>query len=47
MLKYFLWLIGVIIWNYGVPSALPIMDILMAIILKYIFELDKLYLNKT
>ena len=47
MYKYFLWLLGVIIWNYGVPSALPLMDITMAVILKHIFELDKLNFYKT
>ena len=40
MKKYMLWLLGVIIWNYGYPVALPIYDIGMAVVLKHVFDLD-------
>jgi len=30
---YILWLVGVIIWNFGYPSARPIEDVIAAIIL--------------
>ena len=30
---YLIWLIGVIAWNFGVPNALPIEDVIVAIIL--------------
>tara|TARA_B100002051_G_C16242796_1_gene395781 strand:+ start:226 stop:366 length:141 start_codon:yes stop_codon:yes gene_type:complete len=30
---YIIWLIGVILWNFGYPSAKPIEDILAAIVL--------------
>ena len=30
---YIIWLIGVIIWNFGVPDASPIEDVVVAIIL--------------
>ena len=30
---YFIWLIGVIIWNFGVPKASPIEDVIVAIFL--------------
>ena len=30
---YLIWLIGVILWNFGYPSAKPIEDILAAIVL--------------
>ena len=39
MKKYMLWLLGVIIWNFGYPGALPIYDGGMAIILKQVFNL--------
>ena len=28
---YLIWLIGVIVWNYGVPQATPLEDVLVAI----------------
>ena len=27
---YFIWLIGVILWNFGFPSAQPIEDVITA-----------------
>tara|TARA_Y100000741_G_scaffold285645_1_gene225443 strand:+ start:278 stop:415 length:138 start_codon:yes stop_codon:yes gene_type:complete len=30
---YIIWLIGVIVWNFGVPTASPIEDVLVAILL--------------
>ena len=30
---YIIWLIGVIIWNFGVPQARPLEDVLVAILL--------------
>jgi len=30
---YIIWLVGVIIWNFGYPSAKPIEDVIAAIIL--------------
>jgi hypothetical protein len=33
MKVYIIWLLGVIFWNYGVPGAAPIEDVLVAIIL--------------
>ena len=30
---YFIWLIGVILWNFGYPIATPIEDVVMAILL--------------
>ena len=30
---YIIWLVGVIIWNFGYPSAKPIEDVIVAIIL--------------
>ncbi len=42
-MKYFIWILSVIIWNYLFPNAEPIYDVLMAIILKHIFDLKNLY----
>ncbi|MAK18848.1 MAG: hypothetical protein CMI72_00550 [Candidatus Pelagibacter sp.] len=33
MKLYIIWLIGVIIWNFGVPQASPLEDVLVAILL--------------
>ncbi len=30
---YFIWLIGVILWNFGYPIATPIEDVVVAILL--------------
>ena len=30
---YIIWLVGVILWNFGVPEAAPIEDVLVAIVL--------------
>ena len=39
MKKNMLWFLGVIIWNFGYPGALPIYDVGMAISLKQVFNL--------
>jgi hypothetical protein len=33
---YVIWLIGVIAWNFGFPSAPPIADVIMAILLSFV-----------
>jgi hypothetical protein len=33
MIVYIIWLIGVIGWNFSVPNASPIEDVIIAIIL--------------
>jgi|TARA_Y100001949_G_C15729378_1_gene218717 hypothetical protein len=30
---YIIWLIGVVIWNFGVPNASPLEDVIVAILL--------------
>ena len=32
---YLIWLIGVIIWNFSVPNAAPIEDVIVAIVLSF------------
>ena len=42
---YFIWLIGVIVWNYGFPQATPFLDVLAAIILSFLSIGLKKYLK--
>ena len=35
MKVYIIWLIGVILWNYGFPNATPTEDVIVAIILSF------------
>tara|TARA_Y100000814_G_scaffold191175_1_gene140140 strand:- start:538 stop:684 length:147 start_codon:yes stop_codon:yes gene_type:complete len=39
---FLIWLILVIVWNFGVPNALPIYDVLVAIGLFFV----SMFLNK-
>ncbi|MDC3186270.1 hypothetical protein OA965_01315 [Candidatus Pelagibacter sp.] len=39
---YTVWLIGVIIWNFGFPNAIPLADVIAAILLSFL----SLILNK-
>ena len=41
--KYILWFVGVIVWNLGVPGAKPIMDIVAALFLRHIVDLDRFF----
>tara|TARA_B100001540_G_scaffold265903_1_gene246666 strand:- start:5560 stop:5712 length:153 start_codon:yes stop_codon:yes gene_type:complete len=43
---YLIWLIGVIIWNYGFPKASPLEDVLVAIVLSFFSIVLKKYLIK-
>ena len=45
MKVFIIWLIGVIIWNFGYPSASPIEDVLAAIILSYVSMYLKKYIK--
>jgi hypothetical protein len=41
ILYWITWLILVILWNFGYPVAEPIYDVLVAIVLSFIFILIK------
>tara|TARA_B100000749_G_C18044796_1_gene308859 strand:- start:338 stop:478 length:141 start_codon:yes stop_codon:yes gene_type:complete len=43
---YLIWLVGVIAWNYGVPQATPLEDVLVAITLSFLSIGLKKYLIK-
>jgi hypothetical protein len=45
MKVYIIWIIGVILWNFGVPSATPIEDVLVAIILSILSGVLKKYIK--
>jgi hypothetical protein len=45
MKVYIIWLIGVIIWNFGFPNALPIEDVIAAILLSILSIGLKKYLK--
>tara|TARA_B100001175_G_scaffold314619_1_gene324357 strand:+ start:509 stop:649 length:141 start_codon:yes stop_codon:yes gene_type:complete len=36
MKVYIIWLIGVVLWNFGYPMAKPIEDVVAAILLSFI-----------
>tara|TARA_B100000965_G_scaffold172555_1_gene144176 strand:+ start:403 stop:543 length:141 start_codon:yes stop_codon:yes gene_type:complete len=36
MKVYIIWLVGVVLWNYGYPIAKPIEDVVAAILLSFI-----------
>ena len=42
---YFIWLTGVILWNFVYPSAKPIEDVIAAIVLSFISIGLKKYLK--
>ena len=42
---YIIWLVGVVLWNFGYPSANPIEDVMAAIILSLISMGLKKYLK--
>ena len=44
---YTIWLIGVILWNFGYPEATALMDVLAAIVLSFISLGLKKYLKIT
>jgi len=33
---YIIWLIGVIIWNFGFPNAPPVTDVIAAVLLSFV-----------
>tara|TARA_B100001063_G_scaffold102594_1_gene95771 strand:- start:304 stop:444 length:141 start_codon:yes stop_codon:yes gene_type:complete len=36
MLIYIIWLLGVILWNFGFPNAIPIADVSVAVLLSFL-----------
>ena len=50
-LNWLVWLILVILWNFGFPEATPLQDVIVAVILSLLFIIIRLirsrYLHKT
>ena len=42
---YLIWLIGVILWNFGFPNAIPFADVIAAILLSFLSIGLKKYLK--
>ncbi len=42
---YIIWLIGVIIWNFGYPEASPLLDVIVAILLSFLSLVLKNYIR--
>tara|TARA_Y100001970_G_C13994682_1_gene730088 strand:- start:227 stop:367 length:141 start_codon:yes stop_codon:yes gene_type:complete len=40
---YIIWLFGVILWNFGVPDASPLEDVIVAIVLSLLTMALKKY----
>ncbi len=38
---YLVWLLGVIIWNFGFPKASPLEDVIIAVLLTFITVVAK------
>tara|TARA_A100001388_G_scaffold153881_1_gene114434 strand:+ start:531 stop:671 length:141 start_codon:yes stop_codon:yes gene_type:complete len=45
MKVYIIWLIGVVLWNFGYPDASPLLDVIAAIILSFMSLGLKRYLK--
>tara|TARA_B100000700_G_C14240151_1_gene487715 strand:+ start:213 stop:353 length:141 start_codon:yes stop_codon:yes gene_type:complete len=43
MIIYIIWLVGVVIWNFGVPQATPLEDVFVAIVLSLFSIILKKY----
>jgi len=42
---FIIWLICVVLWNYGYPEAKPLEDVLVAVILSFVSIILKKYLK--
>ena len=42
-INWFVWLVLVILWNYGFPQATPLQDVIVAVILSILFIIIKMF----
>jgi len=40
-INWLVWLVLVILWNYGFPNATPLLDVIVAVILSILFIIIK------
>jgi len=33
---YLIWLVGVVLWNFGFPTATPLEDVIVAVLLSFV-----------
>jgi hypothetical protein len=45
MKVFFIWLFAIIIWNFGLPEATPLEDVVVAILLSFLGARLKKYLE--
>ncbi len=45
-INWFIWLIFIILWNYGFPNATPLQDVLVAVFLSILFIIIKMYQSR-
>ena len=44
MILYLCWLLMVVLWNFGVPGAAPIEDVIMAVLIGFVtYKIKKLF----
>ena len=46
LVQWLIWLLLVILWNYGYPQATPLQDVIVAVFLSLIFIIIKIFLLK-
>ena len=45
-INWLVWLVFVILWNYGLPNATPLQDVLVAVILSILFIIIQKYQSR-
>tara|TARA_Y100000590_G_scaffold58972_1_gene62338 strand:- start:282 stop:422 length:141 start_codon:yes stop_codon:yes gene_type:complete len=45
MKVYIIWLVGVVLWNFGFPKATPLEDVIVAVLLSFLTMGLKKYLK--
>ena len=45
MKVYIIWLVGVVLWNFGFPKATPLEDVIIAVLLSFLTIGLKKYLK--
>lgn len=45
MKVYIVWLLGIVLWNFGLPNATPIEDVIFSILLSFLSIVLKKYLK--
>ncbi len=46
IINWLVWLVLVIIWNYGYPEASPLLDVIIAVILSFVSIIFMRFIKK-